>query len=395
MPFLKQYYLPALLIMIVISGCKKLVNPPVITATNSYLVINGNITIGDSTIISLSRTVNISGNAKSNTELNAQVYIEGSQGGSYPLTSKNNGTYVASPLNLPAAQNYRLKITTGDGKQYASDYVPVKNSPSIDSVSYLIKPDGLNISLNTHDAANSTHYYRWEYYETYIIRSAFESHYMEVNHDTVVLRPADQEIYQCWVSDASSTIILGSSAKLSKDIIGEQPITSIASTSEKLRIRYSILMKQYALTTDAYNYYTQLKQISEKIGGIFDPQPSELTGNVHCLSNPAEPVIGYITVGAVSQSRIFIDKMNLPQWTAQTPYSGCTVDSLLYMRASPTSSPSIPPVITNEVRNLIYPGIEIPIDAFGLYPAGGFTAAFPECVDCTLRGTNKQPAFWK
>ncbi|MDB5139858.1 MAG: hypothetical protein JWR12_1774 [Mucilaginibacter sp.] len=383
------------LIIIGAASCKKLVNPPAITAPNSYLVVDGNITIGDSTAISLSRTVNISGNAKSNAELNAKVYIEGSQDGSYSLTSKNNGTYVAPPINLSASQNYRLKIITSDGRQYASDFVPVKNSPPIDSVNYVIKTDGLNINVNTHDAANNTHYYRWEYNETYIIHSAFESHYMEVNHDTTALRPADQEIYQCWVSDTSSVIFLGSSAKLSKDIISSQTLIPIPSASEKIHIRYSVLVKQYALTTDAYNYYTQLKQITEKIGGIFDPQPSELTGNVHCLSNPAEPVIGYITAGAFSQSRIFIDNMNLPQWIAQTPYMACTVDTLLYIRPVYFANPTIPPIADLQVHDLIYTGIEIPIDKVGDYPKGGFTAEFPRCADCTLRGTNKQPPFWK
>jgi len=270
--------------------------------------------------------------------------------------------------------------------------VPVKNSPSIDTVNYTIQSSGLQVNVNTHDPANNTHYYRWEYTETYIIHSMYYSNYMEVNHDTTAVRPPDKQIYQCWVNDTSSTIVLGSSAKLSHDIISEQPVITIPSTSEKVHIRYSIRVKQYALTTDAYNYFILLKKNTEQLGSIFDAQPSELTGNIHCLSNPAEPVIGYVTAGNATEQRIFIDNKDLPAWTPDLPDKNCQIDTLRYVFLIPNSAP---PQLIYYVKEFIYTGVEIPIDIVGSYPNGGFTAAFPYCVDCTLRGVNKPPSFWK
>jgi len=389
-----KYYIPFFVFILMHMSCKKLINNQVFAAATNYLVVSGNITSGDTTFINLSRMVSVNDSARSKPVLNAGVTIEGSQGGSYPLTPANNGNYVSAPLNLSASQKYRIKITTSDGKQYASDFVPVKNAPAIDSVSYIVNSaTGLQINVNTHDAANNTHYYRWEYNETYIIHSAFVSHYMVVNRDTTAVRPADQEIYQCWASDTSNVILTGSSAALSRDVIRSQLITNIPSVSDKVHIRYSILVKQYALTSDAYNYFNLLKKNTEQLGGIFDSQPSELTGNVHCLSNPNEPVVGYITAGAVAQQRIFIDSSQLPAWVPVTSDSICTLDTLLYAR--PIILKAGPPIVAFEVHDLIYTGIKIPIDKVGESPKGGFSAAFPHCVDCTLRGTNKQPAFWK
>jgi len=391
----RKYHITFIAAIMSLMTCKKLITPPVINAPNHYLVVTGNITIGDSTTINISRTVNISGNASSKPELGAVVTVEGQQGGFYNLSSKNNGAYIAAPLNLNISQKYRLKIITADGKQYASDYVTLKKAPPIDTVNYVINSNGIVINLNTHDATNNTRYYRWDYTETYIIHSAYESHYEAKNMDTTVIRPPVDEIYQCWITDSSSTIIIGSSAKLSSDVISRQQITNIASSSEKLRVRYSILVKQYALTADEYNYFVLLKKNTEQLGGIFDAQPSEITGNIHNLADAAEPVIGYITAGAVTEARIFIDNKNLPGWTANTPYGACTLDSVYYAYQAPSSDPNSPPLITNQVRDLIYPGTLIPIDAFSGHYGGGFTAAFPVCADCTLRGTNKQPAFWK
>jgi hypothetical protein len=165
----------------------------------------------------------------------------------------------------------------------------------------------------------------------------------------------------------------------------------MSSTSEKIHLRYSILVKQYALTSDAFNYFTLLKKNTEQLGSIFDAQPSSLTGNIHCISDPAELAIGYVTAGQISQKRIFIDASSLPAYTPSTPYGQCTLDTLLYFRKLGGQYP----IIQQEVKLLLYTGVKDPIDKVGDYPSGGFTGAFPICVDCTLRGTNKKPAFWK
>jgi len=380
------------------TACKKQITIAPSAKVTSYLVVDGNISLGDSTTITLRRTVNLDSNARSNPELGAVVTVESAGGASYKLTGKGNGTYVSAPLNLSAAEKYSLKITTLNGGKYASDFVPVKNSTAIDSVRTAVTGNGLQIGVDTHDASNNSKYYRWEYTETYQIQSAFESLITVVQNpsppppDFQSIRPPAQKIYNCWVSDTSNTIITTTTAKLSADKVSNEPLALISANSEKLRFRYSILVKQYAITADAFNYFELLKKNTEQIGGIFDPQPSELTGNLHCISNPNEPVIGFVTVGQVTQKRIFVDKTSLPaNWVAETPYGSCHLDVLLYARKVTNTIPTIPPIYVNEVYNLIYSGIALTVD----YAPGGYTTSTPICVDCTLRGTNKRPSFWK
>lgn len=379
-------------------ACKKQITIAPLAKVTSYLVVDGNISLGDSTTITLRRTVNLDSNAKANPELGAVVTVESAGGTSYKLTGKGNGTYVSAPLNLSAAEKYSLKITTLNGSKYASDFVPVKNSPPIDSVRTAITGNGLQIGVDTHDASNNSKYYRWEYTETYQIQSAFRSLITVVQNSSATPpdfqypRTGDQVIYNCWVSDTSHTVITTSTARLSADKVSNAPVALVGTNSEKLKFRYSILVKQYAITSDAFNYFELLKKNTEQIGGIFDPQPSELTGNMHCISNPNEPVIGYVTVGQVTQKRIFVDKASLPaNWVAETPYGSCHLDTLLYARKVTTTIPTIPPIYVAEVHDLIYSGIELTVD----YAPGGYTASSPICVDCTLRGTNKKPSFWK
>jgi hypothetical protein len=382
-----------LTVLLAVMGCKKPITIAPVTTANSYLVVDGHINVGDSSLITLSRTVNIAGNARSNPELGAKVTIEGSDGSSYQLTASGNGNYRSAALSLTTDKKYRLKITTADGRQYTSDDVPVKNAPAVDAVGYQVKDNGLAITVDTHDAANTTRYYRWDYTDTYMVESVYKSLFIVVNGDTTALRTPQQQIYHCWLTDTSSTIILGSSAKLTEDKISNQQVAFVQPNAESLRIKFSILVKQYALTAEAFNYFDLLKRNSEQVGGIFDAQPSELTGNIHCTSNPAEPVIGFITAGAVTQKRLFIDNSALPStWLPNLSYyDGCSLITVFYDFVVPGSAP---PFQINKFMDFIYSHVEVPIDTVSK-PQQGYTSARPYCADCTVRGTNKQPSFWK
>ena len=414
MPEFKSWYkiyFGVFTLFIAATSCRKQYNPPAISAPNSYLVVEGVINNGnDSTFIKLSRTVNLSSKVTTNPELHATVTVESDQNAPYPLTEAGKGIYSSEGLHLDNTHKYRLSIKTADNKQYLSDYVPVLDSPPIDSISYdkngTPSGPGLNIYANTHDPGNKVRYYRWEYQETWIIHANYDSFYKS-NGDTVVQRNLiDDDIYTCWQNDTSSTIVLGSSAKLSQNVIFKSPIVSIVSTAEKLGDEYSIYVRQYALSAEAYAFFSNLKKNTEQLGSIFDAQPSEISGNIHAVTDPSEPVIGFVCVGSSSSQRIFIKKSQLfVPWVTDQFYSDCTL-TVDYVHKRPCCYYSM--VIDNgdtinQVNNFINYNKSgngdpvIPLSAIGLpaHPPIGFTATTKECADCTLRGTSKKPAFWK
>jgi len=151
------------------------------------------------------------------------------------------------------------------------------------------------------------------------------------------------------------------------------------------------LVKQYALSSAGYNYFEQLRQNTEELGGIFDPQPSQLTGNVHCTTDANIPAIGYVTVGTIQQKRVFIDNSQLPDsWTTTYPYN-CEQDTALYFN---------PLTKQNDVLRYLVPVPSNQLATAGWYgnPAGmvpiGYFYSDPICVDCSLRGTLIKPGFW-
>lgn len=405
---MKNWLYFILFIIVSATSCRQAYLPPAITVKNNFLVVEGSINGGaDASTIKLSRTANVQGKAANKPELGAIINIEDDQSNSYPLYETGGGEYHYAGLYLDHARKFRIHIKTTNGEEYVSDFVPVLDSPPIDSVSFdtrgnAISGPGLNIYVSTHDATNAVKYYRWDYQETWQFHSNFHSYFYS-NGDTVLTRDLfNDNITNCWQSDTSSTIVLASSAALSRNVIANAPVTYVVSSAEKIGTKYSIQVRQYALTADAYKFYSVLKKNTEQLGGIFDAQPSSLNGNIHCINNPSEPVLGYITAGVISTKRIFITSRQLPNWSTTPFYSDCKLEF------DWDAKPPQPCCYynfggINQVDAYINwlksnnPAPFIPVDALGRpgSPPIGYTASTKECVDCTLRGTNVAPAFWQ
>jgi hypothetical protein len=155
-------------VALLFGGCREPYNPPAITAPTAYLVVEGVINSGgDSTIIKLSKTVGIASKSVLNPVIGASVMVQNNQNSTVlPLTGDGNGNYVAVGLNLSPSLQYRLAIITKDGS-YRSDFAAIKPTPPIDSVGYKITANGVQLYVNTHDPANNTTFYRWDYQETW------------------------------------------------------------------------------------------------------------------------------------------------------------------------------------------------------------------------------------
>lgn len=364
--------------VLALAACKQAYEPPVLSSSTQYLVVEGFINSGpDSTYFNLTHTTNIRDTAKASPELNAQVFVEGNNSAAFPLAGIGQGRYGAGPLTLNPAGQYRIHIKTKTGKEYVSDYSPLKISPPIDSISWAVASNGgIQLSANTHDPSQNSRYYRWEYDETWEFHSAYLSSLKYVNGQ-VVQRDIDS-IYYCWLDAHSTNILLGSSAKLARDEIFLAPLVNIPRYDWRLDIEYSILVRQYSLTPEAYTYWQNLRQNSEQIGTIFGPLPSELRGNVHSVTDTSELVVGYVSAGSLTQQRIFIFNNQLPFHSQSTFNSECTVHT-----------------VSNDSTMYYFGGMDyIPLSP-ALPPGSGNLGSTKFCVDCTLYGHNQRPSFWQ
>jgi hypothetical protein len=376
------------LLLLVLSRCKDKYESPYHPTVQGYLVVEGYIAGNAPTTFTLSRVVPLPGNTGIPAETHAKVQVEGNDNSVFPLPESTPGVYSAPALTLNPAMRYRLRITTVGGAIYLSDYGPYKITPAIDSISWQQTPDGVTIYANTHDPANATRYYQWDFTETYEYHSAEFSNFIYrpagaaqrgPKVDTVTGRNPSEYIYTCYRTRNSTPLILGSSAKLTNDEIYLQKLQFYPPASVEMSVKYSILVRQYALSDSAYNFLSLMKANTESLGSIFDAQPSELKGNIHSVSNPNEQVVGYVSVGTIQQQRIFISQSQLANWGYR--FECDQKDTVV--------SPAL-------AAKFFADGQWIPLqEDWGL---GGFLGWYSNaryCVDCTsMGGVTTKPSFW-
>jgi hypothetical protein len=368
---------------VILTDCVQAYVSPYKPLATGYLVVDGYLCGNGPTTYTLSRSIPLPGDSTIPSVTGATVQVEGTDNSNFPLTEQGNGVYGASSLALSTTAQYRLRIAIPNGETYLSDYVPYKPTPPIDSVNWTYKSfTGVTIYVNTHDPANATRYYLWKYLQTYEYNSAeYSGYYYDQASNSILPRPGSQQIFTCWKDAPVYNILAGTSAQLQQDVIYEHPLLVISPNTQPLAIEYSILVSQYALTDSGYNFFSQMQVNTEALGSIFDEQPTEITGNIHSLSNASEPVIGFVSAGTLQQNRIFISRFQIPVWL----WVYACGDPDMYIPNDPDSF------------NYYFVGLgNVPI-AEKITQSGAVTWAINnvDCIDCRSQGgTTTKPAYW-
>lgn len=356
-----------LTLVVFFNGCVEPFSPPEVNSDEGYLVVDGFLNMGaDTSTIVLSHTQNASAKTSVLMEAGAKINVEEANGATFPFTEKGNGSYFLPPVTLNMSGKYRVRIKTKNSKEYLSDYVEVKNTPPIDSVALVLdtRQEAAIMQVNAHDSQNNTRFYRWKFEETWEYRASLYSS-LELVKGQIVSRKED--INTCYRTIKSANILLGSTIKLTQDVIKNLPLTTVQYSTGKLLIKYSLLVKQYGLTQDAFEYWTSLAKTTEGTGSLFDPLPSQVTGNIKCTTDGQELVFGYFSAAVEQKKRVFF-----------TPHLGsfnqCSSQKLTVEDAKKTSA--------------------ILLSFSGEMPDSVFVAS-DYCADCRAQGgVLKRPSFW-
>jgi hypothetical protein len=365
--------------MVLLESCVEPFDIPVRNEEVGFLVIDGYVNTSNNTAtVTLSRAVPLSNDNIFPRENNAIVTIEEESGKTYSLISQKNGVYTLIDPGFLNNKRYRLNVRTGSGKQYQSEFITTKSAPPIDSISWRGTEEGVTVVIDTRDNENNTKYYRWEYEEAWQYEAPFSSEYKLVN-GVPILRTGNEQIKTCYTSQRSSDIITATTIDFGNDELVDQEIAFVPILSVKTRIHYSILVRQFALSEEAYDYWQQLSINTESLGGLFDPQPSQLRGNIQNMNDADEPVLGYFDGGGVSEKRLFIRYTDLPDYLQVFPGpSQCREEEIIPSRVHELG-------IFFLITHAVYDGPALV----------GYMFTAPECADCTKQGgTTKKPDYW-
>lgn len=287
------------------------------------------------------------------------------------FTETQPGYYTTDSMRFPPGRYYTLRIiTTSD--TYISSPMELRMTHPIDTVyselqslpvqgSDLVK-HGYQVYFDSYDPTNNTGFYRWEYYETWETR--FPRNFM---YPWVVNK-------NCWVEDRSTKIYIENTSSKQEAIIEKYPLVFIGTETPRLGVKYSMLLKQYAISEEEYLYWENLRDLNQEVGGLYDPIPAALPGNMMSETHPETDVLGFFSVSGASSKRIFIKDDTIPK---PNYYYYCITDTV----------PNLNGIIGIGTDLFIVERTDPPTVVYIISP-------YKACVDCTVFGTNVKPPFW-
>ncbi|WP_421873629.1 DUF4249 domain-containing protein [Marinoscillum sp.] len=250
----------------------------------------------------------------------ATVWVEDGNGVRTPFVQIEGGFYQSPEAFAgQVGQTYQLHIELPDGSAYESSSELLQAAPAIDAVygKYTEQANSAG-DQNTGgiqffiDSETSDHaYYRYSWEEGYKIETPYPARYMVTDDSMLVLM--DTSIGICYKEGFSTELIYGTTNNSTVNRMVEFPIRYLSDEQQQLRVRYSILVKQYAINESAYLFYKQLDENNESGGSLFDQQNGTVIGNISSTSNSGENVLGYFEAAGVSKKRAFFNDEDLDE----------------------------------------------------------------------------------
>lgn len=325
------------------------------------------------------------------TESGAQVFITDDAGNQYDFV-ENSGTYISS-TEFRATPNtkYQLHINTKDGRSFESSAENLTAINPIQSVEAKVEQkdnvNGVSIKVNSFDAAHSSNYYRYEYEETYKIVAPKWTLTKAVwdPNGFIVYMPNLTDTKTCYASGKNYDLLLANTNNLTEDKVNFL-VRFISDQNYIITTRYSILVKQYIESLEAFNYYSTLKKISGS-GSIVSPnQPGFLLGNLKSVKNPNDKIAGYFDVCSVSTERIYFNYADLFPGKKPPPY---VTDCKEFCYA-------VEPFVPDPCTHYGGPGDDLAAERIKYFSGMGGRTFWvePPCGDCTTIASNIKPTFW-
>lgn len=313
-----------------------------------------------------------------------QVTIFDNQGNQFQMQEDGPGAYTVwmGQEHLLPGTAYQVVVNTPSGDVLSSDFDTMPACPEIDSVYYLLEdhptsipsaPErGLQFYLDL-DAGNlNTFFYQWEVAETWEYHAAHAKEYY-YDGDFHELSPPDSSTYFCWANHTVKNIFTLSTQNLAENAYQRYPLNFVNGHTARLGIRYSILLRQFALSEPAYHYWEQLRVNSNEQGGLYEKQPLAIRGNLHETTGSGKQVLGFFHASSVKTRRIFVESIE----GLELDFTDfCTEDPLGHFGWSE------------------YLPKEFPV-YFYFPKSGGLLILTKECVECEMMGgTTEKPDYW-
>ncbi len=416
----RSKHIVCLILLLVVASCVDEINIPEETsdAFEPVLVVEATLTNelkNHQVILSLTNPLSNSG-LPPTYETNAQVTIE-QNGVAIAFEEIENGIYQSVQAFQAASEvDYQLKIIRSNGKVYQSDVRQLTTATVMDDL-YVERgfnendEEGVSVLIDAFDPSNTSKYYRFEYLEAYRIEAPLWTP-EDLIFDTeaeggpcvpesyiTIERSTDEQV--CFNEKRSDQIIVTNTIDLSEDRLDQYRVRFLSRNNYIITHRYTILVRQYVLSQDAYFYYEAIANFSDNEDILSESQPGFVQGNIRYEENEDEQVVGFFDVSFVDEKRVYFNYEDLFPGEDLPPYvNDCTffVAPLLCV-PDQMGCRAVPLICLLEDLDLegnpvwkYYSENETPSS---LVDEGPYNLVPRACGDCTALGNTNPPDYWE
>jgi len=303
---------------------------PLIREAAPILVVEGEIgTYPPPYTVKLSFTganLNASSTIDSNQHYinDAVVVIRDDAGDSTVLSLATSGNYETTDTNFVgiAGRTYRLVIHLSDGRTYVSNGERITPVVPIDSITAIldstvitdVRPTQFIVSVNSRDPATQGNYYRWTA-SGYIPRKSY-------GYNFTTGLPC-YEPFNCYYKAYCEQFSMNTQINvLSDQFVNGRKITAPVFYSPIFwfGIHY-VQVNQFSISQEMYAFWEKYLQQTNLTGGILDPLPQSLVGNIFNAADSNDLAVGYFEASDMTSKKAIIIDYDLQQYLLEV-YGG-------------------------------------------------------------------------
>ncbi len=245
-------------------------------------------------------------------EKEATVSIADDLGNATPLVYTSQGVYATTDADYigKTGRTYSVTVVLKDGKKYISvpEKIPAAVPVSNINVTFvnqfdMYTPTYLNVAVDVKDPVNEENYYRWTFYsysgrQTKGVSCGINC----IKNEFCYQKNIDKEVRI--LSDAD---INGN--EIRDQIVGRCYIYTYLNAFTDI--------SQISLTREAYQFWKSYQDQQTRTGGILDPLPASIRGNVHNAENTNDFALGYFAASSVTHRKVIIVPYSITSYLLQ------------------------------------------------------------------------------
>jgi len=283
---------------------------------------------------------------------------------------------------LAVDKAYSLQVISPSDQTYVSVYDTLLSCPPVDTVYYQQEMSGgddpediwqgLQFYNDVRGFGGGTRNYRWRATATWEYHSPYIPEY--VRYKGINIPYIEDTVSTCYLTELIETVYAASTRLLSENNIFKNRLHYVSDQTPRLAERYSLLVEQYSLSDQAFNYWNKLAVQSANSASLYETQPASSQGNIHNASGRAEKVLGCFYATQIREKRIFVnyDELDFPVGA----YT-CPLDTLV------------------DNSKFVFDKYYYLFSLQPLGPGPAWLYAPDNCFNCTLLdGDNEKPDYW-